>query len=105
MAADIYTNPAAPGHGGWSLYTGAASWYYRAAVETLLGLRLSGDALRVGPRLPAAWEEASAALTIRGTEITLQFVRGDAPKLLCDGLEAEFIPLDGKNHAVVCYFV
>lgn len=28
MTADIYTNPQAYGRGGWSIYTGAAGWYY-----------------------------------------------------------------------------
>ncbi len=28
MTADIYTNPQALGRGGWSIYTGAAAWYY-----------------------------------------------------------------------------
>lgn len=28
MTADVYTNPDAYGRGGWSLYTGAAAWYY-----------------------------------------------------------------------------
>jgi len=33
LAADIYTNPKAYGRGGWSIYTGAASWYYRVLRE------------------------------------------------------------------------
>jgi cyclic beta-1,2-glucan synthetase len=105
MAADLYANPDAPGHGGWSLYTGAASWYYRAVTETLLGLKISGGILRVQPKLPRSWEKAAVTLTLRGGKISLQFLRGDAPKLLCDGKEAGFIPLDGKNHAAICYFV
>lgn len=28
MTADIYANPQAYGRGGWSIYTGAAGWYY-----------------------------------------------------------------------------
>ncbi len=33
MTADIYTNPECIGRGGWSLYTGAAGWYYRLLWE------------------------------------------------------------------------
>lgn len=33
MTADIYTNPAALGRGGWSVYTGAAAWYYLLLKE------------------------------------------------------------------------
>lgn len=38
MTADIYTNPQAYGRGGWSIYTGAAGWYY-----TLLGELYNGE--------------------------------------------------------------
>lgn len=40
LAADVYANPQHPGRGGWSWYTGAAGWFYRTAVEELLGLRV-----------------------------------------------------------------
>lgn len=33
MTADIYTNPLAYGRGGWSIYTGAAGWYYMLLGE------------------------------------------------------------------------
>ena len=35
LAADVYTGPDHLGRGGWSWYTGAAGWFYRAAVEDL----------------------------------------------------------------------
>lgn len=35
MAADIYTNPHAYGRGGWSLYTGAAGWYYKMMLDQI----------------------------------------------------------------------
>lgn len=33
LAADVYGAPGHLGRGGWSWYTGAASWYYRVAAE------------------------------------------------------------------------
>jgi cyclic beta-1,2-glucan synthetase len=33
LAADVYSNPEHFGRGGWTHYTGAASWYYRVAME------------------------------------------------------------------------
>ncbi len=45
IAADIYSGDHV-GRGGWSWYTGAASWYYRIMVETVLGLKLgAGNSL------------------------------------------------------------
>jgi cyclic beta-1,2-glucan glucanotransferase len=56
MCADIYGVPPHVGRGGWTWYTGAAGWMYRLAVETLVGVRLEVDKLRLIPRVPAEWE-------------------------------------------------
>ena len=56
MCADIYGAPPHIGRGGWTWYTGAAGWMYRLAVETLVGLHLEVDQLRLAPRVPAEWE-------------------------------------------------
>jgi cyclic beta-1,2-glucan synthetase len=56
VAADVYTNPQHAGRGGWTWYTGSAGWMYRLVLESLLGLRLEVDRLRIEPRLPAGWD-------------------------------------------------
>ena len=43
------------GRGGWTWYTGSAGWMYRLLIETLLGVNLEGDQLRLTPRLPTSW--------------------------------------------------
>ena len=53
MCADIYGAPPHTGRGGWTWYTGAAGWMYRLTVETLLGLQLEVDHLRIAPCIPA----------------------------------------------------
>jgi cellobiose phosphorylase len=55
MAADVYSVDPHTGRGGWTWYTGSAGWMYRLIVESLLGLHLEGDKLRVNPRLPRDW--------------------------------------------------
>jgi cyclic beta-1,2-glucan synthetase len=55
MAADIYAVAPHTGHGGWTWYTGSASWMYRLIIESLLGLRLEIDELRFAPCFPADW--------------------------------------------------
>ncbi len=42
VAADIYSEQYA-GRGGWSWYTGAASWYYRIMLEYVLGLKFGAN--------------------------------------------------------------
>jgi len=56
MCADIYGTPPHTSRGGWTWYTGAAGWMYRLTVETLLGLYLEVDHLRIMPCIPAYWE-------------------------------------------------
>ncbi|MBF0270354.1 MAG: cyclic beta 1-2 glucan synthetase [Alphaproteobacteria bacterium] len=56
MAADVYALSPHIGRGGWSWYTGSAGWMYRLFMESLLGLRLEGDQLRLAPCLPKDWQ-------------------------------------------------
>ena len=42
LSADIYSDEFG-GRGGWSWYTGAASWYSVAIIEYVLGLKFSGS--------------------------------------------------------------
>jgi cyclic beta-1,2-glucan synthetase len=56
VAADVYAASPHTGRGGWTWYTGSASWMYRLIVESLLGLTLEVDKLRISPCLPADWE-------------------------------------------------
>ena len=56
VAADIYGEPPHVGRGGWSWYTGSAGWLYRAALESVLGLRVTqGRTLLIRPCIPPDW--------------------------------------------------
>ena len=55
VAADVYASPGHVGRGGWTWYTGSASWSYRAALEGVLGFEKLGDRLRMDPCIPADW--------------------------------------------------
>ncbi|MCR4659338.1 MAG: hypothetical protein K5650_03470 [Bacteroidales bacterium] len=59
MAADIYSNQQHPGRGGWTWYTGSASWAYKTGVENILGLQLHGNSLSIEPHVPSEWGEFS----------------------------------------------
>ncbi|MGH2523503.1 MAG: GH36-type glycosyl hydrolase domain-containing protein, partial [Anaerolineales bacterium] len=54
VAADVYAHPMHLGRGGWTWYTGSASWMYRLGLEAILGLRRVGDSLTFEPRIPRA---------------------------------------------------
>lgn len=55
IAADIYSVEERRGRGGWTWYTGSAGWFYRAAVEGILGIRREGNRLFITPALPSDW--------------------------------------------------
>ena len=56
LAADVYAVAPHTGRGGWTWYTGSASWMYQLIVESFLGLRKKGDELRFVPCIPVGWE-------------------------------------------------
>jgi cyclic beta-1,2-glucan synthetase len=55
VAADIYAVTPHTGRGGWTWYTGSASWMYRLLVESLLGIEREGTVLRLSPHPPRDW--------------------------------------------------
>jgi cellobiose phosphorylase len=106
VAADVYAAPTHTGRGGWTWYTGSAAWMYRLIVESLLGLRLKVDELRLTPCLPADWEGFKMHYRYRETvyHITvLQTPAGNGEmSVSVDGVEQhdKTIPLvdDRKEH-------
>jgi len=75
MPADIYGAPPHAGRGGWTWYTGSAGWMNRVAVETLLGLHLAGDRLRLAPIVPDDWQRFTVHYRFRQTMYHLAFRR------------------------------
>jgi cyclic beta-1,2-glucan synthetase len=67
VAADVYTAAGQHGRGGWTWYTGSASWMYRVALETLLGFTKRGDTLSFAPVLPHDWPECEIEYRRGGT--------------------------------------
>ena len=55
VAADIYGAQPHTGRGGWTWYTGSASWMYRLGLEAILGLRRHGNILHIKPCIPNDW--------------------------------------------------
>ncbi|OLB43902.1 MAG: hypothetical protein AUI04_01545 [Candidatus Rokubacteria bacterium 13_2_20CM_2_64_8] len=55
VAGDVYAEPPHVGRGGWTWYTGAAGWMYRAGLEWILGFRLRDTRLLIDPCIPRTW--------------------------------------------------
>jgi cellobiose phosphorylase len=67
IASDIYAAPPHTGLGGWTWYTGSAGWMYMLILESLLGVRLSGDLIRFEPCIPAMWRSYRIEYRYRST--------------------------------------
>jgi cyclic beta-1,2-glucan synthetase len=113
VAADIYSVAPYIGRGGWTWYTGSASWMYRLGTEMILGLQRVGDKLHINPCIPKDWPEYE--ITYRVGKSLYQICVKNQPdeksgtkqitmdgKVLSDG----FIPLseDGKTHEILITF-
>ena len=55
VVADVYSQEPHVGRGGWTWYTGAAGWLYRAGLESILGFRKQGARLAIDPCIPRQW--------------------------------------------------
>ena len=109
MAADVYGAPPHTGRGGWTWYTGSASWLYRVGLEAILGFRLRGDRLRIEPCVAPDWPRYE--LTYRHHSATYHIVvenaAGTGRGVRAVTVDAHAVPDgeiplvdDGKAHAV-----
>ena len=57
IAADVYGAGNLKGRGGWTWYTGSSSWYYKAGIEYILGLKIKNNILKIDPCIPKEWKE------------------------------------------------
>jgi cyclic beta-1,2-glucan synthetase len=109
VAADVYTAEGHLGRGGWTWYTGSASWMYRVGLEAILGFTKRGNTLEMDPCIPASWPgfsvsyrcgSSSYSITVRnpnGAE------RGVASTTLDGTPLSGPVPLsdDGQSHEVI----
>jgi cyclic beta-1,2-glucan synthetase len=110
VCADVYSVEPHVGRGGWSWYSGSASWLYRAGLEYLLGFKLRGGMLRIDPCIPKAWNGFGIEYRHRSTRYTISVENPDhvcrgVGRVELDGVEIdplEAIPLtdDGARHRV-----
>ena len=90
IPADVYGMEPHVGRGGWTWYTGAASWCWRLGLEAILGLRRVEGELEIDPCIPSTWSGYEAVL--RGDRGVCR-IRVENPDGICRGVSE--ILLDG----------
>ncbi|MES1185159.1 MAG: glucoamylase family protein [Myxococcales bacterium] len=91
VAADVYSTPEHLGRGGWTWYTGSAAWFYRIAIEHVLGLKRSQDRLVIAPCLPTSWTSLRVTYRYGKSELRIAF---ENPSGVATGVHG--VELDGK---------
>lgn len=110
VAADVYTAEGHVGQGGWTWYTGSASWLYRVGLEAILGFTKRGETLALDPCIPSGWKQFELeyrhgdsvyAITVRNPD----GVQCGVATTMLDGVAIDGpIPLteeDGRHEVIV----
>jgi cyclic beta-1,2-glucan synthetase len=90
VAADIYAGKYM-GRGGWTWYTGAAGWMYRAMLESILGFKKRAARLFIEPCIPPGWGEFSIDYRFGSS---LYHITVENPHAVTRGLSV--IEIDGR---------
>ncbi|MEO6953234.1 MAG: glucoamylase family protein [Polyangia bacterium] len=108
LSGDVAAAAPHVGRGGWSWYTGSASWLYRVVVETMLGFTKRGDTLRIDPCIPTSWPKFEltyrhGASTYRVEVRNPRGVSRGVTSMLLDGTRVDAVTLvdDGATHTLV----
>ena len=109
VCADVYGAPPHTGRGGWTWYTGSASWLYRIGLEAILGFRLRGTRLEIHPCVPSGW--SGYEITYRHRSATYHVVvensEGSRRRVRSVSVDGRVLPEgvvelvdDGRQHKV-----
>ena len=108
IAADIYGIGNLAGRGGWTWYTGSSSWYYKAGIENILGLKVEKGYLKIEPCIPKDWkeyqiqyqyQESIYSITVKNPNSKNCFEEGSSKILLNGNQIQEAIKLDGSRNS------
>lgn len=109
VCADVYSAERHLGRGGWTWYTGSASWSYRVALEGMLGFIRHGDRLSIEPCIPASWSEYEITYRFGSTDYRITVLNPlglstGARAVVVDGAPAVNADIhlvdDGLHHVV-----
>jgi cyclic beta-1,2-glucan synthetase len=99
VAADVYSVEPHAGRGGWTWYTGAAGWMYRAGIDGILGIRREGKFLVIDPCIPITWPGFEATINVASTQYNISVT---TPSHRCRSISSahldntEIAPVDGR---------
>ncbi|MDP3150434.1 MAG: glycosyl transferase family 36 [Ignavibacteria bacterium] len=80
------------GMGGWTWYTGSASWFVKVVVDWILGVRATHDGLLIDPCIPKDWDSFSVKRVFRNCTYKIKVINtghvsSGVAKISVDGVE------------------
>lgn len=80
------------GMGGWTWYTGSASWFVKVVVDWILGVRATNDGLLIDPCIPKEWDSFSVKRVFRNCTYKIKVINdvhvsSGVEKISVDGVE------------------
>jgi len=100
------------GMGGWTWYTGSASWFVKVVVDWILGVRAEANGLKIDPCIPKEWKNFSVKRLFRGCSYTIRVhndgaVSSGVEKIVVDGVEqtSNVIPVQLKKECQVVVYM
>ena len=112
IPADIYSAKGLEGRGGWNWYTGAASWYYTAIIEYIVGFKIKNGYIIINPCVPKEWKEFEIKYKYQTSNYIIKIKNKNSKntgveKVFIDGVDIENkkIPLEnnGKIYNIEIY--
>ena len=103
IPADIYGANNLAGQGGWTWYTGSSSWYYKAGIENIMGLKIKKGYITIEPCIPKDWKEYQIQYKWKESIYNIKVKNPNSKntgitKIICNNEEVENkIKLDGNR--------
>ncbi len=99
VAADVYGVAPHRGRGGWTWYTGAAGWLYRAGLEAILGFSKRGDTVTLKPCIPDSWQGFEIRIRNGEALCIINVKRGEArPRGKIASMSIKLPRITGEHH-------
>ena len=104
VSADVYYNDKFKGRAGWSWYTGASGWLYKAGLENILGFTMSeGRYISISPCIPTQWKEYTIEYRYNEAIYNIKVIKGKTDRIIVDNeeIKEKYIPLKEKGEYIV----
>lgn len=86
------------GRGGWSWYTGSASWYFITGMEGILGITPEWNGLKISPVMPKEWDKVFVKRYFRNCLYNINFIRSKNKKIIVNENEIDGNIINNENN-------